>query len=59
MTRNGDKFIEMVDRIRKVHGVDVKVRGDYFHWPDGRQERITDPRYWVARREIQDRIGDR
>lgn len=51
MTESADKFI----RNRNQNG--GEVHGDYIKWPDGRMERITDPNYWVARREIQQRIG--
>lgn len=53
MSESGDKFI----RNRKE--TDSKISGDYIVWKDGRRERITDPNYWVARQEIQRRIGDR
>lgn len=56
-TRNGDRFLKSLKEI-KQQGVKVEVHGDYLVWGDGRQERITDPRYWASRSEIQRRLGD-
>lgn len=58
MTESGRKFIKSIQDIREQYGINVRIRGDYLVWPDGRQERITDPRYWVARQEVQDKIGE-
>lgn len=55
-SRNADKFIQSLRDIR-AQGVKVEVRGDYLIWGDGRQERITDPRYWASHSEIQRRLG--
>lgn len=42
--------------IRRQSQNGAEVRGDYLVWSDGRYERITDPRYWLNRSEIQHRL---